>query len=224
MLNLKRMNDFIDRNIQDYVEKHTENEPKLLKKLNKETHLKILHPRMLCSPYQGRLLSIISKIFQPKSVLEIGTYTGYSTLCIAEGLDKKGTILTIDCNEELIEIQNRYFKESHYRNNIIQHTGTALDIIPKLESFYDFVYLDADKENYINYYNLIIEKLVPGGLILSDNVLWSGKVVDKETNFDFITKQLVTFNKLLKKDPRIETFVMPIRDGITISRKTKASS
>ena len=151
--------------------------------------------------------------------MEIGTYTGYSTLCIAEGLKKNGTIFTIDCNEELLKIQNNYFERSEYRQNIVQHTGKALEIIPKINSFFDLVYLDADKENYINYFNLIIDKLNPGGLILSDNVLWSGKVVDKKTSFDYVTKKVFEFNETMKNDLRIDTLVLPIRDGITISRK-----
>tara|TARA_B100001287_G_C22676244_1_gene527823 strand:- start:2127 stop:2789 length:663 start_codon:yes stop_codon:yes gene_type:complete len=219
MQNQKKMNDFIDKKIQEYVEISSQSEPELLKKLTKETHLKVLHPRMLCSPYQGRLLSLISKIHNPSSVLEIGTYTGYSTLCIAEGLKKNGTIFTIDCNEELLKIQNNYFERSEYRQNIVQHTGKALEIIPKINSFFDLVYLDADKENYINYFNLIIDKLNPGGLILSDNVLWSGKVVDKKTSFDYVTKKVFEFNETIKNDLRIDTLVLPIRDGITISRK-----
>ena len=212
------MNEFIKKSILDYVDSNSESEPKILKELNKETHLKILNPRMLCSGYQGRILSLISKIHQPKRVLEIGTYTGYSTICFAEGLSKNGLIHTIDINEELIAIQNKFFEKSGFRKNIKQHTGNALKIIPKLKDKFDLVYLDADKENYIKYFNLIIDKIFPGGLLLSDNVLWSGKVVEK-TNDDFITNELIEFNKMLKNDSRINTVILPIRDGLTISRK-----
>ena len=212
------MNEFIKKSILDYVDSNSESEPKILKELNKETHLKILNPRMLCSGYQGRILSLISKIHQPKRVLEIGTYTGYSTICFAEGLSKNGLIHTIDINEELIAIQNKFFEKSGFRKNIKQHTGNALKIIPTLKDKFDLVYLDADKENYIKYFNLIIDKIFPGGLLLSDNVLWSGKVVEK-TNDDFITNELIEFNKMLKNDSRINTVILPIRDGLTISRK-----
>ena len=212
------MNEFIKKSILDYVDSNSESEPKILKDLNKETHLKILNPRMLCSGYQGRILSLISKIHQPKRVLEIGTYTGYSTICFAEGLSKNGLIHTIDINEELIAIQNKFFEKSGFRKNIKQHTGNALKIIPTLKDKFDLVYLDADKENYIKYFNLIIDKIIPGGLLLSDNVLWSGKVVEK-TNDDFITNELIEFNKMLKNDSRINTVILPIRDGLTISRK-----
>ena len=212
------MNEFIKKSILDYVDSNSESEPKILKDLNKETHLKILNPRMLCSGYQGRILSLISKIHQPKRVLEIGTYTGYSTICFAEGLSKHGLIHTIDINEELIAIQNKFFEKSGFRKNIKQHTGNALKIIPTLKDKFDLVYLDADKENYIKYFNLIIDKIIPGGLLLSDNVLWSGKVVEK-TNDDFITNELIEFNKMLKNDSRINTVILPIRDGLTISRK-----
>ena len=212
------MNEFINKDIFDYVELNSQQEPTLLKELNKETHLKILNPRMLCSSYQGRVLSIISKIIRPKKVLEIGTYTGYSALCIAEGLDKNGIIHTIDINEELKEIQNKYFKKSGFGNQIHQHIGNAIKIIPKINEYFDFVYLDADKENYNEYFDLIIDKIVPGGVIISDNVLWSGKVLHTK-NQDLITEKLIEFNQLVKKDKRLDTIILPIRDGLSICRK-----
>jgi predicted O-methyltransferase YrrM len=212
------MNEFINKDILDYVEFNSQQEPTLLKELNKETHLKILNPRMLCSSYQGRVLSIISKIIKPKKVLEIGTYTGYSALCIAEGLDKNGIIHTIDINEELKEIQNKYFKKSGFENQIHQHIGNAIEIIPKINECFDFVYLDADKENYDKYFDLVIDKIVSGGVLISDNVLWSGKVLNNK-NKDLITQKLIEFNQLVKKDKRLDTIILPIRDGISISRK-----
>jgi len=212
------MNEFINKDILNYVELNSQQEPTLLKELNKETNLKILNPRMLCSSYQGRVLSIISKIIKPKNVLEIGTYTGYSALCIAEGLDKNGIIHTIDINEELKEIQNKYFKKSGFGNQIHQHIGNAIEIIPKINECFDFVYLDADKENYNEYFDLIIDKIVSGGVLICDNVLWSGKVLNTNHK-DLITEKLIEFNQLVKKDKRLDSIILPIRDGLSICRK-----
>lgn len=212
------MIDFIDKDLLNYVESNSQNEPQLLKELNRETHLKVLNPRMLSGSYQGRLLSLLSKIISPKSVLEIGTYTGYSALCIAEGLDKNGIIDTIDINEELQEIQNKYFKKSGFKKQIYQHVGNALDIIPKIDKCFDLVFLDADKENYPDYYNLVIDKIVSGGILIADNVLWSGKVIDKKDS-DLTTIKLIEFNNLVQNDKRVETMILPIRDGLSICRK-----
>ena len=212
------MNEFIDKNILEYVESSSQIEPTLLKDLNRETNLKILNPRMLSGSYQGRILSLISKIIKPKMVLEIGTYTGYSALCIAEGLDTNGVIDTIDINEELQEIQNKFFKKSGYVNQINQHIGNALDIIPTINKKFDLVFLDADKENYINYFELVIDKINSGGVLISDNVLWSGKVIENKKN-DLTTGKLVEFNNLINNDKRIETVIFPVRDGLSLSRK-----
>ena len=212
------MNEFINKDILNYVELNSQQEPTLLKELNKETNLKILNPRMLCSSYQGRVLSIISKIIKPKNVLEIGTYTGYSALCIAEGFEKNGIIHTIDINEELKEIQNKYFKKSGFGNQIHQHIGNAIEIIPKINECFDFVYLDADKENYNEYFDLIIDKIVSGGVLICDNVLWSGKVLNTNHK-DLITEKLIEFNQLVKKDKRLDSIILPIRDGLSICRK-----
>ena len=212
------MIDFIDKDLLNYVESNSQNEPQLLKELNRETHLKVLNPRMLSGSYQGRLLSLLSKIISPKSVLEIGTYTGYSALCIAEGLDKNGIIDTIDINEELQEIQNKYFKKSGFEKQINQHVGNALDIIPKIDKCFDLVFLDADKENYPEYYNLVIDKIVSGGILIADNVLWSGKVIDKKDS-DLTPIKLIEFNNLVQNDKRVETMILPIRDGLSICRK-----
>jgi len=220
MLNLK-MNNFINTGILKYSEINSQKEPILLKELNRETHLKILNPRMLSGAFQGRLISLISKLIKPKKVLEIGTYTGYSALCIYEGLDKKGIIHTIDKNEELETLQNKFFDKSGYRDQIIQFVGNALEIIPTIDETFDLVFIDADKANYINYFHLIIDKMNPGGMILSDNVLWSGKVVEKLDRKDTDTKALLAYNKLINEDPRIETVLLPIRDGLTLSRVRK---
>jgi len=211
---------FIPENLDDYVVSHSENEPELLQELNRETYQKILQPRMLSGQYQGRILSMFSKLVNPKNILEIGTYTGYSALCLAEGMQSNGVLHTIDVNEELVDFQRKYFDKSGYGKQIHQYLGNALEIIPKLDTTFDLVFIDADKENYSNYFNVIIDKLNTGGIIISDNVLWSGKVL--ETTFkkdDTSTPALIEYNALLKKDKRIETVVLPIRDGLTISRK-----
>ena len=210
---------FFPEKLDDYVVKHSEDEPELLQQLSRETHQKILQPRMLTGHYQGRLLSMISKLVKPKNILEIGTYTGYSALCLAEGMQSNGELHTIDINEELFDFQRKYFEKSNYGNQIHQHLGNALDIVPKLNINFDLVFIDADKTNYVNYFNIIIDKLNPGGIILSDNVLWSGKVIEKVKPDDFDTKALIKYNTLLKEDSRIETVLLPIRDGLTISRK-----
>ena len=212
------MNNFINKDILEYSEKYSQQEPEILQELNRETHLKILNPRMLSGFFQGRLLSIISKLIKPKKVLEIGTYTGYSAICISEGMNKNGIIHTIDKNEELNTIQKKYFKKSGLENNIIQYNGCALDIIPKIEEKFDLIFIDADKENYINYFNLVINKLNNNGVILADNVLWSGKVINSEDH-DLTTNVLREFNRMVNNDNRVETILLPIRDGISIIRK-----
>lgn len=211
---------FIPEELDNYVVNQTENEPELLQQLTRETYQKILQPRMLSGHYQGRVLSIISKLVKPKNILEIGTYTGYSALCLAEGMKKDGKLHTIDVNEELFDFQRAYFDKSPYGKQIFQHLGNALEIIPKLDKTFDLVFIDADKENYVKYFDIIIDKLNSEGIILSDNVLWSGKVLDKKfKKEDTSTPALIAYNKLLKEDKRIETVLLPIRDGLTISRK-----
>ncbi|WP_299128427.1 O-methyltransferase [uncultured Winogradskyella sp.] len=210
---------FLPEKLDNYIVDHSENEPELLQQLTQETYQKVLQPIMLSGPYQGRVLSMISKLVNPKSVLELGTFTGYSTICLAEGLQSKGALHTIDINEELVDFQRKYFDKSGFGHQIIQHTGSALDIIPTLNYTFDLVFIDADKPNYSNYFNLIIDKLNPGGIILSDNVLWHGKVVEKLNPKDNSTKAVLDYNTLLKTDDRIETVIFPIRDGLTISRK-----
>lgn len=210
---------FIPEKLDDYVVRHSEDEPALLKALTRETYQKILQPRMLSGHYQGRVLSVLSKLIRPKAILELGTFTGYSALCLAEGLDKNGVLHTIDINEELVAFQRTYFDKSGFGSQIIQHLGAALDIIPTLDTSFDLVFMDADKPNYINYFHQIIDKLNPGGVILSDNVLWSGKVTEAVDPSDISTKIVLEYNTLLKEDPRLETVLLPIRDGLTVSIK-----
>lgn len=209
---------FLPEKIDDYVVKHSQSEPKILQELTRETWQKVLNPRMLSGAFQGRVLSMLSKLIQPKNVLEIGTYTGYSALSIAEGLRPNGTIHTIDKNEELFSLQEKYFEKAGLKNQIHQYVGNALEIIPTINEKFDLVFIDADKSNYINYFHLIIDKMSPGGIILSDNVLWSGKVVEELNPKDIDTKVLLEYNSLLNSDERLETVLLPIRDGLTISR------
>ncbi len=209
---------FISPELELYVEKHSENEPALLAALHRETFQKIMQPRMLSGHFQGRVLSMISKLVHPENILEIGTYTGYATLCLAEGMKEKGSIDTIDINEELFSIQKKYFDLSPWKNQITQHMGDALEIIPTLGKKYDLIFIDADKDNYLNYFDLIMPIINKGGIILSDNVLWSGKVLEEPNPKDLSTNVLLEYNKKLKEDPRIETVLLPIRDGLTVSR------
>ncbi|SNR38156.1 Predicted O-methyltransferase YrrM [Lutibacter agarilyticus] len=209
---------FLPDPIEKYVANHSQQEPEILKQLNKETWQKVLNPRMLSGAFQGRLLSMLSKLIRPSKILEIGTYTGYSALCLAEGLQKEGTLFTIDKNEELEDFSKNYFEKSAYKNQIHQLVGNALDIIPTIQERFDLVFIDADKKNYANYFNLVIDKMNSGGVILSDNVLWSGKVVEELDPKDIDTKALLAYNTLLNTDERIETILLPIRDGLTISR------
>ena len=209
---------FISEELEDYIEKHSQAEPPLLAKLNKETYQKVLLPRMLSGHFQGRVLSMLSKLIRPKNILEIGTYTGYATLCLCEGMQKDGQLHTIDIKEELVDFQRKYFDQSGWGTQIVQHLGEGTAVIPTLDLKFDLVFIDADKENYLNYYELILPKMNPGGIILSDNVLWSGKVVEPLQPNDLSTKILLEYNELLRNDPRVETVLLPIRDGLTVSR------
>lgn len=210
---------FLPQEIDDYVVAHSAKEPELLQQLNRETNQKVLQPRMLSGHYQGRLLSMLSKLINPQNILEIGTYTGYSALCLAEGIKSDGVLHTIDINEELMDFQKRYFDASPWKDQIVQHLGDATEIIPSLKEDFDLVFLDADKPNYPTYFQQIMEKLRPGGVILSDNVLWSGKVVEQVKEDDESTKALLKYNRLLAEDERLETVMLPVRDGLTISRR-----
>ena len=210
---------FLPEAIDNYAVNHTSPEPELLARLSRETFLKVLQPRMLSGHYQGRLLSMISKLVKPQSILEIGTYTGYSALCLAEGLLAGGELHTIDINEELTHIQDKYFGLSPYKDQIFPHLGSALEILPEIDKMFDLVFIDADKPNYPAYLELIIDKINPGGILLTDNVLWSGKVVEKVEIDDESTTALLEYNRRLVEDARFETILLPIRDGLSIARK-----
>ncbi len=204
--------------INEYVEKHSQPEPELLQRLNRETWQKMIAPRMLSGHFQGRVLAMLSKLIQPKNILEIGTYTGYSALCLAEGMQPQGELHTIDINEELFDFQRKYFDASPLGTQIFQHLGNALDIIPQLDIIFDLVFIDADKSNYPNYLEAILPKLKIGSVILSDNVLWSGKVAEPVDENDIDTKALLRYNRLLNEHPNLETVLLPIRDGLALSR------
>jgi predicted O-methyltransferase YrrM len=209
---------FLDEKLENYITGHTQDEPELLRELNRETHLKVMRPRMISGHLQGRLLSLISKMLQPQYILEIGTYTGYSALCLAEGLQSGGELHTIDCNEELYEMQRKYFNRSPYAKNIYPHMGDALEIVPGLDYIFDLIFIDADKKEYLDYLEIVLPKMRPGSVLLSDNVLWSGKVLEDPGKSDEATTVLLTYNRRLKEDKKLETVVLPLRDGLAISR------
>ena len=209
--------EFLPEKIENYAAKFTQNESEILSELNRETWAKVMTPRMLSGHLQGRVLSMFSKMIAPKNILEIGTYTGYSALCMAEGITKNGKLHTIDSNEEVCQFARKYFEQSEYSQKIIQHTGDALEIIPKLDTEFQLVFIDADKENYSNYFDLVFEKLSVGGYIIADNVLWNGKVLQE--NMDEETMALVSYNKNVHQDKRVENILIPIRDGLMICRK-----
>jgi predicted O-methyltransferase YrrM len=209
---------FLSEHLEKYVTDHSQDEPELLSRLSRETHLKVVQPRMITGHYQGRVLSLLSKMTAPRYILEIGTYTGYSALCLAEGLDESGELHTIDINEELHQMQGRYFDQSPYGKNIVQHTGDALEIIPKLDLVFDLVFIDAEKSEYPSYLEVVLTKTKPGSIILSDNVLWSGKVAEPPAEKDKATRMLQKYNRRLKEHPRLETVILPVRDGLSLSR------
>lgn len=213
------MINFIDDNILNYSISKSEKESKLLNDLYRETYLKVLNPKMISGHYQGRILSLISKIISPKKILEIGTYTGYSAICLCEGIDKNGVLHTIDNNKELVEIQNKYFKKANLKDKIVQHFGDAKNIIPSIDEEFDIVFIDADKESYPEYYDLIINKVRSGGIIIADNILWSGKILEKVKKDDQATKSIIEFNNKIIKDDRVKNIILPIRDGLNIVRK-----
>ena len=211
--------DFIPKEIYNYIKNHSVEESNLLKELSRNTKLKILNPRMLSGSYQGRILSMISKLTKPKYILEVGTYTGYSTLCLAEGIKDSGELRTIDNNEELYDFQREYFNKSDYGDKIFQHLGNAINLIDTINLKFDLIFLDADKENYTNYLELLVNKLNTNGVLITDNVLWSGKVIKSISDDDLSTQEIDKFNKLMNQRSDMETIILPIRDGISISRK-----
>jgi predicted O-methyltransferase YrrM len=207
----------ISKELEAYAASHSSTEPKLLKQLWRETHLKVLSPGMLSGHIQGRFLSMMSHLIKPEKILEIGTFTGYSALCLAEGLSSNGVLHTIEVNNELVEIIERYFKDSDYHDKIKLHIGDAKQVISTLDGSFDLVFIDADKENYVNYYNLIFDKVKTGGIIIADNTLWHGNVITNDRGKE--TRGIVAFNEFIKKDPRIEKVLLTLRDGLTIIRK-----
>ncbi len=209
---------FLSPLLEEYIRTSSEDEPEILRELTRETHLKIIQPRMLTGHFQGRVLAMLSKIIRPKNILEIGTYTGYSAICLAEGMHPQGTLHTIEVNEELYKLQRIYFDKSGFGEQIVQHTGNALTIIPTLNLTFDLVFIDAGKKDYPEFFEAVLAKTRPGGIILSDNVLWTGKVVEPVDPKDKVTKVLLDYNKQLKEDKRIETVLLPIRDGLTLCR------
>jgi caffeoyl-CoA O-methyltransferase len=212
--------EFIAQELLDYCEKHTSEEDPLLKHIQRETFAKVLMPRMLSGHLQGKTLEMLVKLLRPKTILEIGTFTGYSGICMARGLGEKGKLITLDVNDEIEFMVRGFFEKSGLANKIEYHIGNALDIIPTLGGNFDMVFIDADKANYINYYNLIVDRVNPGGIILADNVLWSGKVlVEEGEKIDKDTKIILDYNRMVHEDPRVENVLLPIRDGLMLARK-----
>ncbi len=211
--------DFLDSRLENYINQHSEQEPELLYQLYRDTHQKVLNPRMLAGHLQGRVISMLSHMIAPKDLLEIGTYTGYSSICWSEGLQPSGKIHTIDINEELEDFTAHYFEKAGITNNIELHIGNALEIVPTLDVEWDVVFIDADKTNYSNYFDLVIDRVKPNGYIIVDNVLWSGKVIEPVTENDQDTHAILEFNKKIQEDSRVQNVLFPIRDGLMICRK-----
>ena len=208
----------ISREIWDYIIKHTSEEDPILAELGRETHLKMLYPRMISGHYQGKLLEFISKFVQPENILEIGTFTGYSAICLAKGLKKGGKLHTIELNDEIVDFTKKYIKKSSLEDKIEIHVGNALDIIPDFNFQFDIIFIDADKEHYPDYFDLSVKKLKKGGILLADNVLWDGKVIDKSSTDDETTG-IAKFNEMVMDDSRFENLILPVRDGIMVARK-----
>jgi len=210
--------DFLEEKLEEFIERNTSEEPQVLKELNRETWAKVLQPRMLSGHLQGRVLSMLSKMIRPRRILEIGTYTGYSAICMAEGLVDGGMVHTVDINEELEKMINSYFEKAGKSEKIKFHIGNAMEIIPQLNEEWDMVFIDADKENYSNYYQLLIDKMRSGSYIIADNVLWSGKVTEDYVSLDEETRALIDYSKMVQNDDRVENVLFPIRDGLQIAR------
>ena len=208
-----------DQEIFDYIHKYTTPEDKVLQELNRETHVNVLHPHMLAGHLQGKILEMLSRMICPYNILEIGTYTGYSAICLAKGLPEGGKVHTIERNDELRDISQKYFKKAGVENKIIQYTGNAKEIIPQLDFSFGLVYIDSDKDEYLHIYNQVFDKVPPGGYILADNVLWEGKVTEKHKSVDKETSSIIEFNNFIKNDKSVENVILPIRDGLMIIRK-----
>jgi caffeoyl-CoA O-methyltransferase len=208
-----------DQEIFDYIHKYTTPEDKVLQELYRETHVKVLHPHMLAGHLQGKILEMLSRMICPDNILEIGTYTGYSAICLAKGLSKGGKVHTIERNDELKDISQKYFKKAGVENKIIQYTGDARELIPRFDFTFELVYIDSDKDEYLLIYNQVFDKVPPGGYILADNVLWEGKVTEKHKSGDTETRSIIEFNDFIKNDERVENVILPIRDGLMIIRK-----
>jgi caffeoyl-CoA O-methyltransferase len=210
---------FLSQDIEEYALAHTTSEPEVLNKLNRETHLKMLMPQMLSGALQGMALKLFSQMIRPKNILEIGTFTGYSAICLAQGLQQGGKLHTLEVNEEFKEMILRYFKEAGVESKIQLHIGSAVHILPTLKEEFDLVFIDADKENYCTYYDLVFPKVRQGGFIIADNVLWSGKVLNSPMKMDKETKALFDYNEKIQGDSRVENMLLPLRDGLMIARK-----
>ncbi len=208
-----------DKKINKYILNHIDPEDEVLKELDRETNLNILGARMISGHLQGQVLTMLSKMIQPENILEIGTFTGYSAICLAKGLQKNGKLITIEINDELESIATTYFKKAGLTNSIEQRIGEATQIIPKLNRTFDLVFIDADKRDYTTYFNLVFEKVKPGGYIIADNTLWNGKVVETPASDDLQTKEIIAFNTFIKNNSRVEKVILPLRDGMTIIRK-----
>ncbi len=210
----------LDQDIIDYVGKYTTPEDEVLKELYRETHVKVLHPHMLAGHLQGRILEMISRMIRPHNILEIGTYTGYSAICLAKGLSGGGKLHTIERNDELQDFSRKYFKKAGLENKIIQYTGEAREIIPGLGFSFELVFIDSDKDEYLHIYNQVFDKVPAGGYILADNALWEGKVTGKTVTGDTETRSIMEFNDFIRNDDRVENLILPVRDGLMIIRKT----
>jgi len=208
-----------DESLSQYIVNHSTDVDPLLKELERETYLKIIHPQMLSGVIQGKILEMISSMIKPKNILELGTFTGYSALCLAKGLKKDGKLITIDINDELEDFTNSFFNRSCYKDKIIFKIGDACNIIPYLKEEFDLIFIDADKRQYTEYYNLVFDKVKKGGFIIADNILWYGKVNKEVSKTDLHTKELIKFNKMVNDDPRVENVIFPIRDGLMVVRK-----
>ena len=211
--------EFISPELDRYVCDHSENEPDVLRQLNRKTYLSVLQPRMLSGHFQGRVLSMLSHMIRPMRVLEIGTYTGYSALCFAEGLAEGGKVITIDVNEELEELVREFVAKAGMEDKIDYRIGDAAQLIPQLDEQFDLVFIDADKKNYCTYYDLVFDKVRPGGYIIADNVLWSGKVLEEHETLDRETKIIMDYNRMVHEDSRVQEVLLPIRDGLMVARK-----